>query len=282
MQPAKHTIITERSFTGAPPQSTAHKSLYGVTLNDPVKGRQLLDSTRLHTDPGGRGDPPTSGISAAQSVTRDKTNLKTGSYTYSAALRSGLSVEKFSKKEEVKHTVPNLIKTTAQDDLGWQEVRSKKQTSCRVPPDSNTVTSDSERQYGSKYFPRAPQATPVKRAPSAGEQRLTVGKKSVKKPPGPTASSLQGCNQPKDAVYPLHRDPLFVRLTEVKLEYLQTCWQALGFSSQKGPIKRDRFIKALEAIGFKFRNGDGAQVSYKPPDDLKNHHALTLHLPHVY
>ncbi|KAH7332633.1 hypothetical protein B0J17DRAFT_771714 [Rhizoctonia solani] len=68
---------------------------------------------------------------------------------------------------------------------------------------------------------------------------------------------------------------------------LETWWRTLGFEKvRQGPVKVSKYIKALEAVGFKRRNGDGAQVTFNAPTEFEGSEqglrlpSLTLHIPH--
>ncbi|CAE6413718.1 unnamed protein product [Rhizoctonia solani] len=84
---------------------------------------------------------------------------------------------------------------------------------------------------------------------------------------------------------PVYDRVFFGVLQRTNSHHLQTWWRMLGFAKgRQGPVKVSKCIKALEAVGFQRRNGDGAQVTFNAPTEFEGGDqglklpSLTLHL----
>ncbi|CAE7182436.1 unnamed protein product [Rhizoctonia solani] len=272
MQHSAHLIVEKKSAEPGPYASTPlRKSLKGSCLDKPVVELNPKDSTRLKDEPGGLrvGDPPSSGVCNTQ-----PSNPKPLPLSFRDAARAGISrVEApASAPKEVKRPVSNPV-TPLQIERGWQVVVRNGKPRRNTYSETSSVTSSQSYQSSDRNFPLA-RPVPVKRNSSAssGNPQPPARRRSVKKPPGRAPpeetnswSEVTPCSSPID---------------DLKREILEIWWQILGFTRQRGPLRKGEFIRALEAFGFTTRNKDGAQVSYKPPPNFESTQGLTVHFPH--
>ncbi|KDN33429.1 hypothetical protein RSAG8_13482, partial [Rhizoctonia solani AG-8 WAC10335] len=234
------------------------KSLYGSRLDHPVIRPQLLDSTRLKDEPGGFEHSLILGVYNASSGPKTA-NLRLP-LSFRDAARSGLPKVEAPSKEKVTYTVSSVVETHLQAGPRWRVVRHGKKGRSMYW-ESSSVTSSQSHQSSDRNFPLAQRPGKRNSLAITGNQQLPAGRRSVKKPPGPTALILPD-NPPKIVPCTLREDFPINDVTNVKREFLEIWWQILGFTGQRGPMKQDKFVKALEAMGFTCRNKDGAQVSY--------------------
>ncbi|KAG8686811.1 hypothetical protein FRC11_008327, partial [Ceratobasidium sp. 423] len=127
--------------------------------------------------------------------------------------------------------------------------------------------------------------SPAKRNSSVKKRQISLCEKSVKKPPGrevpiPAAASKSSSNSEEPHARVSSSETLPEYLRGAKQDDIEVWWRVLGFTNQRGPIKRDKFIKALRAVGFKPRNRDGAKATFNPPTNFSGSgtRALALHL----
>ncbi|KAL5632262.1 hypothetical protein ACGC1H_000310 [Rhizoctonia solani] len=276
MQVTPNLNARKNAKSGAYASAPTKKSLYGSNLDNPVNDRQLLDSTRLITEPGGAGHLPSSGAYHAQSTGPKLANAKALPLSFKDVLCSGLPKVEAPSKDEVTRLVSRILQAKPE----WQVVRNGKKGRS-TDSETGSVVSSQSYQSSDRNFPLARRPVLIKRKSSAstGNRQPPAGKR-LKKPPGPPASALsERSNDCSEATsYTLQEDSPLDDSIKLKREVLEIWWQILGFTRQRGGLKQDDFVRALAAMGFTVRNRDGAQVSYRPPPNFESTQALTVHL----
>ncbi|KAH7332632.1 hypothetical protein B0J17DRAFT_678339 [Rhizoctonia solani] len=256
-------------------------SLHGTCLNHPVIHPQPLDSTRLKDQPRGIGLSPSSEICPTRPTVPEGAISQPVSLTYSSVVKSK-GPNNPAIKNEVKRPVPCQASVPDQEEQGWQDVRYGKRKKSTTYSKEVCVRLAPGDTPSERNATQAQRSVPFKRNLTTETRRPSADKSLIKKPP-----SLKSLASPKKGKRPpvvtkcisSGRPPVdFV--ANLKPEHLEIWGEVLDFARQRGPVKREKFIKVLEATGFSLRNQKGAQASYKPPANCENPHALSIHLPH--
>ncbi|CAE6441629.1 unnamed protein product [Rhizoctonia solani] len=260
---------------------TIMKSLRGTCLDNPVVDTKPLDSTRLkHKFEKARDSPNRPKQIHASSVLYFRSS-------YSSALRTGLRVGE-PKQANPEDSASPLIETIPKVEDGWEEVRYRRSNSKVLLDSVSILFSSPASSISNNKTDQSRRSLPTKSKSWVGKQKLSVCEKSVKKPPGAKVSNLVVVSRNDLGMDPnrcaSRRNTLPKYLQQAKQDDLEVWWTILGFTNQRRPVKQEKFVKALYAVGFTLRNQNGAQVTYNPPASLREANAygraLTLHLPH--
>ncbi|CAE6441621.1 unnamed protein product, partial [Rhizoctonia solani] len=269
---SKYLETKLKTFTDVPLEKTLNES----NFNNPVIPK-LLDSTRLG-EPGGGNS---SGRAVKPQFKRQELLLKG---TYAAVASRGKSMPRIVE--------PLLTLDTSTlppaDDIPWKIVVRKKNEKQHFPL-THAAFNEPRERYGLPL--RNPEQ--VKRNPTTQNQygQETFRKKTRRKkhrvgPPSEPHSPMAGSSVGVTPE-PQSDDIFFGILQQTNSDNLETWWRILGFEKTwRGSIRVAKYIKALEAVGFTRRNGDGSQVTFNPPIKFERSRQglrlppITLHIPH--
>ncbi|CAE6443119.1 unnamed protein product [Rhizoctonia solani] len=263
----------------ASPLGPLNKSIDGQNLDNPTTCSNLSDSKYLKESRGGGGCE--SGPAEAALGCSGATTLNS---------RDGDNTGQPSKSRASPGRVERLITktpTAAKEALKTLVDRKNKKKSSPQPAKRGFNASNERHQPPSQKAEQIKNGSTIRARLNQeffGKQpRRKKAKTSMPASTCPPTSANSTGATPE----PVYDRVFFGVLQRTNSHHLQTWWRMLGFAKgRQGPVKVSKYIKALEAVGFQRRNGDGAQVTFNAPTEFEGGDqglklpSLTLHLPH--
>ncbi|KDN35737.1 hypothetical protein RSAG8_11360, partial [Rhizoctonia solani AG-8 WAC10335] len=264
------------------PATPLKKSIYGTNLANPVIPLKCLDSTRLE-EPGGGG----SGAGELGVVTKRLCHSQSSrtQHTYAGVVKKGQQLKLRLPELPI---IPGTTAPTGTEVAPRALIKRKKGNKPHLP-----LNEGASKKYNERYQPPTKTPRQTKHNPTAGDQfNQEFFSKRPRRKKG-RASSFQSTylSAPEGFVgatqEPMCNSAFLDALRHTSSDNLGIWWRILGFAKlRQGPIKVSKYIKALEAVGFKPRNRSGSHVTFHAPTEFKDSHqgckhsCLTLHIPH--